>query len=135
MEFDFETELSKLSREELERLVKSMMTSGVALSFHGKRSALQIAKKVRPRQTRREPKLHVGSSDEQSKNMLIEGENLQAMVTLYKYRGQVDLILTDPPYNTGQYFRYNDRWDVDPNDPELGVGFRMIGSPIEVILC
>ena len=45
MEFDFETELSKLSREELERLAKSMMTSGVALSFHGKRSAMQIAKK------------------------------------------------------------------------------------------
>ena len=120
MEFDFETELSKLSREELERLAKSMMTSGVALSFHGKRSAMQIAKKVRPRQTRREPKLHVGSPEAQSKNLLIEGENLQAMVTLYKYRGQVDLIVTDPPYNTGQYFRYNDRWDNDPNDPELG---------------
>lgn len=120
MEFDFETELSKLSREELERLAKSMMTSGVALSFHGKRSAMQIAKKVRPRQTRREPKLHVGPPEAQAKNMLIEGENLQAMVTLYKYRGQVDLIVTDPPYNTGQYFRYNDRWDNDPNDPELG---------------
>ena len=62
MEFDFETELSKLSREELERLAKSMMTSGVALSFHGKRSAMQIAKKVRPRQTRREPKLRMAAS-------------------------------------------------------------------------
>lgn len=120
MEFDVDAELSKLSREELERLAKSMMQTGVALNFHGKRSALQIAKRVRPRQTRREPRLHVGSPEEQSKNMLIEGENLQAMVTLYKYRGQVDLIVTDPPYNTGQYFRYNDRWDKDPNDPELG---------------
>ena len=89
MDFDFDTELSKLSREELERLAKSMMTSGVALSFHGKRSALQIAKKVRPRQTRREPRLHVGSPEDQAKNMLIEGENLQAMVTLYKYRVRV----------------------------------------------
>jgi len=41
-------------------------------------------------------------------------------VTLYKYRGQIDLIVADPPYNTGQYFRYNDRWDEDPNDPDLG---------------
>ena len=48
------------------------------------------------------------------------GENLQTMVTLYKYRGEVDLIITDPPYNTGQQFRYNDKWDEDPNDPELG---------------
>ncbi|MFD2274767.1 DNA methyltransferase [Undibacterium arcticum] len=42
------------------------------------------------------------------------------MVTLYKYRGQVDLIVTDPPYNTGEDFRYNDKWDKDPNDPDLG---------------
>jgi len=28
--------------------------------------------------------------------------------------------VTDPPYNTGQHFRYNDKWDTDPNDPELG---------------
>jgi adenine-specific DNA-methyltransferase len=52
--------------------------------------------------------------------MIVEGENLQAMVSLYKYRGQVDLILTDPPYNTGSDFRYNDRWNEDPNDPDLG---------------
>ena len=120
MKFDIDAELSKLSREELERLARGMMTSGVALSFHGKRSAMQIAKQVKARQTRREPKLNVGSPEAQAKNMLIEGENLQAMVTLYKYRGQIDLIVTDPPYNTGQHFRYNDRWDNDPNDPDLG---------------
>jgi adenine-specific DNA-methyltransferase len=28
--------------------------------------------------------------------------------------------VTDPPYNTGQQFRYNDKWDEDPNDPDLG---------------
>ncbi len=42
------------------------------------------------------------------------------MVTLYRDRGQVDLIITDPPYNTGNDFRYNDNWDKDPNDPGLG---------------
>jgi adenine-specific DNA-methyltransferase len=42
------------------------------------------------------------------------------MVTLYRFRGQVDLLLADPPYNTGHDWRYNDRWDVDPNDPGLG---------------
>ena len=118
--FDLDTELSKLSREDLEALARNLMSNGVALSFHGKRTAMEIAKRVRPRQTRREPKLHVGPKEAQSRNLLIEGENLQAMVTLYKYRGQVDLIVTDPPYNTGQYFRYNDKWDNDPNDPELG---------------
>lgn len=113
-------ELAKLDRDDLERMVRGLLTNGVALSFHGKRTAMEIARRVRPRVTRREAKLHVGPAADQARNLLIEGENLQAMVTLYKYRGEVDLILTDPPYNTGQYFRYNDRWDSDPNDPELG---------------
>jgi len=52
--------------------------------------------------------------------MVIEGDNLQSMATLYRERGQVDLILADPPYNTGKDFRYNDKWDTDPNDPGLG---------------
>jgi adenine-specific DNA-methyltransferase len=81
---------------------------------------MEIARRVRPRVMRRESRLHVGPAKQQSRNLLVEGENLQAMVTLYKFRGLIDLILTDPPYNTGQSFRYNDRWDVDPNDPDLG---------------
>ena len=101
-------------------MVTALSQGGVFINFFGKRSAIEIAKRVRPRVTRRVKELHVGSPDEQCKNLIVEGENLQAMVTLYKYRGQVDLILTDPPYNTGGQFRYNDRWDDDPNDPELG---------------
>ncbi|WP_342427590.1 site-specific DNA-methyltransferase [Paenibacillus sp. FSL L8-0158] len=114
-------QLDLLDKEDLLKLVKSMMSGGVALSFYGKRTAKEIDKKVRPRVTRVIKALCEGPEHEQSKNLLIEGENLQAMVTLYKYRGQVDLIVTDPPYNTGQYFRYNDKWDTDPNDPDLGV--------------
>jgi len=112
--------LDFLDKEDLIKLVRSLLGSGVALSFSGKRSALEIGRKVRPRVMRRDSKLHVGPPDQQRRNLLIEGENLQAMVTLYKYRGQIDLIVTDPPYNTGQQFRYNDAWDNDPNDPDLG---------------
>lgn len=116
-EFD---SLELLSREDLIEIVKTFRAQqGIGLMFHGKRTAVEIAKKVRPRVTRRITSLHVGPEEEQAKNMLIEGENLQAMVTLYKHRGHVDLILTDPPYNTGNHFRYNDRWDEDPNDPDL----------------
>lgn len=109
-----------LERDELIRILKQLSQGGVFINFYGKRSAVEIAKRVRPRCTRRLKELHVGSPQEQCRNLLVEGENLQAMVTLYKYRGQVDLILTDPPYNTGGQFRYNDRWDEDPNDPDLG---------------
>jgi adenine-specific DNA-methyltransferase len=112
--------LDQFDRQDLIKLVKTMLGNGVALTFHGKRSALEICRRVRPRVMRREPKLHVGAPEEQSRNLVIEGENLQTMVTLYKYRGEVDLIVTDPPYNTGQHFRYNDKWDEDPNEPDLG---------------
>ncbi|WP_096271752.1 site-specific DNA-methyltransferase [Paucisalibacillus globulus] len=113
--------LEFLDREDLLKIVKNMVNGGIAISFNGKRTAEEIYKKVRPRVTRVDRKLCVGNEEEQSKNLIIEGENLQAMVTLYKYREQVDLIVTDPPYNTGgQHFRYNDKWDTDPNDPDLG---------------
>ena len=112
--------LELLDREDLLKMLTSLAEGGVFINFYGKRAATEIAKKVRPRVTRQVKDLHVGPPQEQCKNMLIEGENLQAMVTLYKYRGQVDLILTDPPYNTGGQFRYNDKWDTDPNDPDLG---------------
>jgi adenine-specific DNA-methyltransferase len=112
--------LDLLDREDLIAMVRRMVNGGVSLSFYGKRTALEIARRVRPRVTRRVKDLHIGSPSEQSRNLLVEGENLQTMVTLYKYRGLVDLVLTDPPYNTGQFFRYNDRWDNDPNDPDLG---------------
>lgn len=114
------TDLELLDREDLIAIIKRMMNGGLNLNFYGKRTAMEISKKVRPRVTRRIKDLHVGSPEDQSKNIILEGENLQAMVTLYKFRGQIDLILTDPPYNTGNDFRYNDRWDEDPNDPDLG---------------
>ncbi len=61
-----------------------------------------------------------GQEESRARNLLVEGDNLQAMATLYSDRGQVDLILTDPPYNTGNDFRYNDKWEIDPNDPGIG---------------
>ncbi|MDR2865116.1 MAG: site-specific DNA-methyltransferase [Spirochaetaceae bacterium] len=109
-----------LDREDLVKIIKGMVTGGVTVSFHGKRSALEIQKLVRPRAIKVDKDLSYGSKEEQAKNIILEGENLQGMVTLYKYRNSIDLILTDPPYNTGKTFRYNDKWDDDPNDPELG---------------
>ena len=112
--------LESLSRDELLKTLKKMLSGGVSVMFHGKKTASEIKMKVRPRILKYDENLSIGCEEESAGNMLIEGENLQAMVTLYKYKGLVDLIITDPPYNTGQYFRYNDKWDEDPNDPDLG---------------
>jgi len=118
---------SQLSRGELIRLLElqdaerqEVGKDGIIMSYTGRTAPWQITRQVKPKLTSINKRLSIGSDQAQAENTLMDGENLSAMVTLYKCRGQVDLILTDPPYNTGEDFRYNDKWDKDPNDPDLG---------------
>ena len=117
----------QLSRAALVRLLQEHDAAlidagkdGIVMSYTGRTAPWQIIRLVKPKLSRIIKKLSVGDEKLQCENEIWDGENLSAMVTLYKYRGQVDLILTDPPYNTGEDFRYNDKWDKDPNDPDLG---------------
>lgn len=93
---------------------------GIVLNYTGRTAPWQIVRQIKPRMFEFNKRASVGSVEEEMANELWDGENLSTMVTLYKYRGQVDLVLTDPPYNTGEDFRYNDKWDKDPDDPDLG---------------
>jgi len=117
---DEHDDLELLSKDELIEMLLARADAGVNLSFLGKAITRRMARRVRPRVQRTIAKYSVGSEMEQSSNVLVEGDNLHALVTLYRERGQIDLILTDPPYNTGNDFRYNDRWDQDPNDDGIG---------------
>lgn len=125
MELELPSHLSKarladLTRDQLLEVLEANSEGGIRINFAGKSSSRRLARLVRPRITRNGPKLGHGTPDDRARNLLIEGDNLQSMVTLYRERGLVDLVLTDPPYNTGNDFRYNDRWDDDPNDPGMG---------------
>ncbi|MCG2723080.1 MAG: site-specific DNA-methyltransferase [Thermodesulfovibrionales bacterium] len=62
-----------------------------------------------------DPKLSVGDPD--SENLLVEGDNLEALKALLPYyAGQVKCIYIDPPYNTGnENWIYND----NVNSPEI----------------
>jgi len=118
---DDASDLRALSHEELvELLEEAQSEAGIKISFAGKANARKLARKVRPRCTRVLKKYSAGSEAEQTCNLVVEGDNLQALATLYREHAQVDLVLADPPYNTGKDFRYNDRWEEDPNDPGLG---------------
>jgi adenine-specific DNA-methyltransferase len=113
----------KMSREGLIRLLSERDAGelgGIRLTYPGQTPPWQIVRRVQPRSQKIDKRASCGSEALQAENLVLEGENLQALVSLYKYRGQVDLIVADPPYNTGNDFRYNDRWDEDPNDPDLG---------------
>jgi adenine-specific DNA-methyltransferase len=109
-----------VSREQLVALLEAGGGDGIRITFVGKNNARRLARKVRPRTTKTVPSLGTGTAEQRAANLLIEGDNLQAMVTLYRWRGGIDLILADPPYNTGNDFRYNDKWEDDPNDAGLG---------------
>ena len=111
--------LIQLLREHDEALLDAGK-EGIVMSYSGRTAPWQIIRLVKPKLSRILKKQSIGDESSQSQNEIWDGENLSTMVTLYKYRGQVDLILTDPPYNTGEDFRYNDKWDKDPNDPDLG---------------
>jgi hypothetical protein len=89
-----------MTREELLDLVYSQREDGIRITFAGKDVAKRIARKVQPRTSRRLAKYSAGTEEEQARNLVIEGENLQAMVTLHRERGKVDLILADPPAST-----------------------------------
>jgi adenine-specific DNA-methyltransferase len=60
----------------------------------------------------------------ESENIIIEGENLEALKLLSdSYREQVKCIYIDPPYNTGNDFVYNDNFTEDkkPYWEQIGV--------------
>jgi len=112
--------LESLPVEQLIEMIREKTGAGVNLSFPGKVIARQIGRRVRPRNQRTIKSRSAGDEHGRSRNLIIEGDNLQALASLYRERGQIDMILTDPPYNTGGDFRYNDKWDTDPNDPDMG---------------
>src|SRR5437764_1863728 len=87
---------------ELEQKLEEYTQGGIKILFSGKANAQRIARKVKPRTLREIKSLSIDSEDEKTKNLVIEGDNLLAMATLYQYSGKVDLIIADPPYNTGK---------------------------------
>ena len=81
------------------------------LDWPGKREALAtanapIAKTLRPC---REESVDFDAT----KNLFIEGDNLEALKLLQEtYLGKVKMIYIDPPYNTGKDFIYSDNFSV-----------------------
>jgi adenine-specific DNA-methyltransferase len=77
------------------------------LNWHGKRRARQLALTPSTGTLRPCPKDSVDWDT--TKNLMIEGDNLEVLKLLQKsYSGKVKLIYIDPPYNTGKDFVYPD---------------------------
>lgn len=87
--------------------------SGLHLHWHGRRSYRSAI--PTPRVLEPDPKLSFG--DEDAGNLIIEGDNLQVMVSLQsQFADAIDVVYIDPPYNRGgNDFRYSDARYEDPN--------------------
>lgn len=77
------------------------------LNWHGKRKARQFA--LAPTTGTLRPAMEESVEWGSTKNLMIEGDNLEVLKILQKsYAGKIKLIYIDPPYNTGKDFVYPD---------------------------
>lgn len=108
-------------RQELSDSIVEGPQERYQLNWPGKREALltanaPIAKTLRP--------CRAESVDfDTTKNLFIEGDNLEALKLLQEtYLGKVKLIYIDPPYNTGRDFIYDDDYSSDVEGYQLTSG-------------
>ena len=95
------------------------------LNWIGKQHVVNHAEEVPFRLLRKEPTPSEGVAD--SGNMLVHGDNLEALKALLPYyRNRVKLVFIDPPYNTGnEGWAYNDKM----NAPKLKKWFgKVVGG-------
>ena len=79
------------------------------LNWHGKKKSRQIA--LTPSTGTLLPCPEKSVDWDTTKNLFIEGDNLEVLKLLQKsYAGKVKMIYIDPPYNTGKEFIYPDRF-------------------------
>jgi adenine-specific DNA-methyltransferase len=110
-------------RQELSDSVVEGSQERYQLNWPGKRDALltanaPIAKTLRPC-------LEESVDFDETKNLFIEGDNLEALKLLQEtYLGQVKLIYIDPPYNTGKDFIYKDTFSNEQFEQEVVSGER-----------
>jgi adenine-specific DNA-methyltransferase len=79
------------------------------LYWPGKKRALRAAQE--PTTATLKPDISNSKNWDTTKNLFIEGDNLEVLKVLQKhYHGKIKMIYIDPPYNTGKDFIYPDNY-------------------------
>jgi adenine-specific DNA-methyltransferase len=88
---------------------------GLRLEWEGRKTYKTVVPK--PRVLDEVERYTFGKDKQQADSYVIEGDNLQALVSLHsQYRAQIDICYIDPPYNTGRKdLAYSDTRTHDPN--------------------
>ncbi|THD14657.1 site-specific DNA-methyltransferase [Anoxybacillus ayderensis] len=90
-----------------EQLIENNTEESYGLQWVGKKEARRLA--FLPPQGTLKFVEGEGVNEDKTKNIVIEGDNLEVLRILQKsYAGRIKLIYIDPPYNTGNDFIYKD---------------------------
>lgn len=93
------------------------------MTWPGKREAQRVAQL--PTSAAIHPQFSESVDWESTRNVFIEGENLETLKALRTaYRGKVKMVYIDPPYNTGHDFVYSDRFTQTVREHEMETGAR-----------
>ncbi len=118
----------------LGEVVEDGATESFGLNWPGKRAARRLA--LTPVHKTLAPAPGEGVDEASTRNIFIEGDNLDALKLLRKaYAGRVKMIYIDPPYNTGNDFIYKDdfRESAEEYQQKTGQrgeeGERMVANP------
>jgi adenine-specific DNA-methyltransferase len=101
-----------LLKQELSHAVIEGNRERYRLEWPGKREAIVTANL--PTTNTLRPVREDSVDFDNTENLYIEGDNLEALKILYEsYSGKIKMIYIDPPYNTGNDFVYRDNFDKD----------------------
>ena len=93
------------------------------MTWPGKREAQRVAQL--PTSASIHPQFSDSVDWESTRNVFIEGENLETLKALRTaYRGKVKMVYIDPPYNTGHDFVYSDQFAQTVREHEVETGAR-----------
>jgi adenine-specific DNA-methyltransferase len=110
-------------RQELSESIVEGPQERYHLNWPGKREALLTANAPIARILR--PCREESVDFDTTKNLFIEGDNLEALKLLQEtYLGKVKMIYIDPPYNTGKDFIYKDNFATSKKEFEIATGER-----------
>lgn len=118
----------KLNVEALQNLLGDENLAGggaekFGLTWPGKREAQRVAQL--PTSAAIHPQFSDSVDWESTRNVFIEGENLETLKALRTaYRGKVKMVYIDPPYNTGHDFVYSDQFAQTVREHEVETGAR-----------
>ena len=110
-----------LLRQELSKEIVEGPQERYRLDWPGKRESLALANAPITKTLR--PCKDESVDFETTKNLYIEGDNLDALKLLQEtYLGKVKMIYIDPPYNTGNDFIYDDNFSMSREEYEESSG-------------